>query len=101
MTRTEFSWSSQQVDNPAHQIVVEFLVMDIQNSPEWARDLLSKIDEVRTNKLSKWERNGNAFCVELEAGKAIIEDLVDEDREIQSLPLEEFREAVLAWVNYL
>jgi hypothetical protein len=99
MSKAAFNWLGKQEQNPAHDMVAEFLVIDIQNSPEWAKELLDKIDDVQTGKLSQWERIGNAFCLELFPDKAIIEDIIDENREPQSLSLEEFSCAVLAWLE--
>ena len=52
---------------------------------------------IATGKLDRWERNGNAFYLELSADGAAIEDVVDETSPIQTVSLDEFRAAVLAW----
>ncbi len=77
--------------------IAEFLTIDIQQSPEWAQELLDKIEAIQVGTLPKWERNGNAFYLELSADGAAIEDVVDETSPIQTVSLDEFRAAVLAW----
>ena len=101
MSQTPFEWPGFSATNPAHRRVSEFLVADIQRSPEWARDLADKIEAVMSDKLCQWERTGNAFHLELSARGASIEDLVDESRPIETVSLAEFRTAVLTWLQQL
>lgn len=99
MDRTPFDWPGRSATNPAHLRVGEFLVTDIQCSPEWATDLADKIEAVMSGKLSYWERTGNAFHLEISACGASIEDIVDESRPTETVPLPEFRTAVLTWLQ--
>jgi hypothetical protein len=70
--------------------------MDIQRSPDWARDLVAKITEVRASALPSWERIGNAFRLSLSTGGALIEDLVDPTSAPHLIPLQELEAAVTA-----
>ena len=97
MSQTPFNWPGQREGDAAHRRVAEFLTIDIQQSPEWTQELLDKIEAIATGKLDRWERNGNAFYLELSADGAAIEDAVDETSSIQTVSLDEFRAAVLAW----
>lgn len=97
MSETPFNWPGRREDDPAHRRVAEFLTIDIQQSPEWTQELIDKIEAIATGKLERWERNGNAFYLELSADGAAIEDVVDETSPMQTVSLEEFRAAVLAW----
>jgi len=99
MSETIFHWPGQRQNDPAHRRVAEFLVLDIQRSPEWTRDLLEKVELVRSGKLAQWERIGNAFCLELSANGATIDDLVDETTPPQTVSLEEFQKAAIAWLE--
>lgn len=101
MSQAPFEWPGYSATNPAHRRVSEFLVVDIQHSPEWAQDLAEKIEAVMSGKLRQWERTGNAFHLELSARGASIEDLVDESSPIQTVSLAEFRTAVLTWLQQL
>lgn len=99
MSETPFNWPGQRSEDPAHRRVDEFLTFDIQQSPEWARELIEKTEAIANGELQTWERNGNAFYLELSADRATIEDTVDETSAVQTVSLDEFRAAVLAWIE--
>ena len=99
MAEQSFQWPGRRINDPAHEMLVAFLVMDIQRNPEWARELADRIEQVKTGKLPVWERIGNAYRLELTGKGALIEDLVDEDGPAQEITLEEFSKAVEAWIE--
>lgn len=101
MSEKLFDWSGRRENDPAHRRIAEFLVMDIQHSPEWVQELAAKIDAVKSGKLSTWERIGNAFRLEISQGKVTIEDLVDDSATTEILSLEELQAAVLAWYQQI
>ena len=99
MTENSFQWPGRRTNDPAHEMLVAFLVMDIQRNPEWAHELADRIEQVKTGMLPVWERIGNAYRLELTGKGALIEDLVDEDGPAQEITLEEFSKAVEAWIE--
>jgi hypothetical protein len=99
MAEQSFQWPGRRINDPAHEMLVAFLVMDIQRNPDWARELADRIEQVKTGKLPVWERIGNAYRLELTGKGALIEDLVDEDDPAQEITLEEFSKAVEAWLK--
>ena len=99
MSDPQFSWPSKGADDRARDLIAAFLVIDIQHSSAWARELLTKIAEVKTAALPSWERVGNAYRLYLSADGALIEDLVDSTAAPQYLPLEELEAAVTAWID--
>ena len=99
MTENSFQWPGRRTNDPAHEMLVAFLVLDIQRNPEWARELADRIEQVKTGKLPVWERVGNAYRLELTGRGALIEDLVEEDGPAQKITLEEFSKAVEAWIE--
>ena len=99
MSDSEFSWPRKGTNDRARDLIAAFLMMDIQRSPDWARDLLGKITDVKTGALPSWERIGNAYRLHLSAEGALIEDLVDPTGAPQRLPLEELEAAVEAWIE--
>ena len=101
MSEIPFHWPGERADDPAHIRVAEFLTFDIQQSPEWARELIEKIEAIANGELQTWERNGNAFYLQLSANGASIEDTVDETSPVQTVSLDEFRTAVLAWSEHI
>jgi len=99
MAEKSFQWQGRRSNDPAHDMLVAFLVMDIQRNPEWAHELADQIEQVKTGKLPVWERIGNAYRLELTAKGALIEDLVDEGGPAQEVTLEDFSKAVEAWIE--
>ena len=98
MTEKPFYWPGRRIDEPAHDMLAAFLVLDIQRNPDWASELAEKIEAVQAGKLKEWERIGNAFRLELTAAGALIEDLIDEDSSMQTIDLGEFGKAVEMWI---
>ena len=94
-----FQWPGRRPDDPAHDMLIAFLVMDIQHNPEWARELADRIADVMSGNLPEWERIGNAYRLELTDQRALIEDLVDEDSPVQEVTLEDFCMAVKVWLE--
>jgi hypothetical protein len=99
LVENPFQWPGRRPDDPAHDMLVAFLVMDIQRNPQWARELAEQIGAVNSGRLSGWERIGNAYRLELTVKGALIEDLVAEDTPAQLVPLKEFSAAVDAWIE--
>jgi hypothetical protein len=99
MSESQFSWPRHGANDRARELIAAFLVMDIQHSPDWARDLLAKIAAVKAGTLPSWERLGNAYRLSVTAEAALIEDLIDPANPPQRLPLEELEAAVAAWIE--
>ena len=99
MAKQSFHWPGRRTNDPAHDMLVAFLVMDIQRNPEWAHELAARIEQVKSGKLPVWERIGNAYRLELTGKVALIEDLVDEDSPAQEITLEDFSRALEAWIE--
>ena len=99
MTEKSFHWPGRRADDPAHDMLVAFLVMDIQRNREWAWDLAGRIAEVESGRRPVWERIGNAYRLEMTDQGALIEDLVDEDAPAQTIAMGDFSKAVQAWIK--
>ena len=99
MPEQSFQWPGRRDNDAAHDMLVAFLVMDIQHNLEWAHELADRIEQVKSGKLPVWERIGNAYRLELTGQGATIEDLVDEDSPVQEITLDEFSKALEAWIE--
>ena len=93
---TACNGSEWQDKSPAHRRVVEFLTLDIQNSPEAARQLYEHIHAVETGQQPRYSRSGNAYYVSVSPQEVSIENLIIEDEPIETLSLQEFKQIVLA-----
>jgi hypothetical protein len=98
MSDPQFSWPSKGANDSARERIAAFLVMDIQRSPDWARDLLAKVAAVKAGELLSWERTGNAYRLNLAGEGGRLEDLADPASAPQHFPLEELEAAVTAWI---
>jgi hypothetical protein len=99
MSASQFSWPGRRAKNRAHDQLAAFLMMDVQRSPDWARDIVARIADVKTGALPAWVRVGNAYRLYLSAEGALIEDLVDRRSAPQRLPLAELEAALTAWIE--
>ena len=96
-----FQWPGKRAGDPAHDTLAAFLVMDIQHNADWAQELMDRCEQVIAGEIPSWERIGNAYRLELTAKGALIEDLFDDDYPIQTIALDDFRNAVAAWIKML
>ena len=94
-------WPNYRPDDPAHQQLQAFLVMDLQHSPEWIKEVLMQVEGVRSQHTKRWERFGNAYALTLTPAGAQIEDTVDESAPIYTVSLEEFQTAVQMWLQQI
>ena len=99
MADQPFSWPRMGANDRARELIAAFLVIDIQHSPEWARDLLAKIGDVKAGVLPSWERIGNAHRLYICAAGGSIEDRIGVSSAPQHFPLEELEAAVRAWLE--
>ena len=98
MSDHRFSWPRKGANDSARDLIAAFLVIDIQRSPDWAKDLLTKITDVQIGALPSWERIGNAYRLYISAQGGLIEDRLDSTNVPQRFPLEELEAAVTAWL---
>jgi hypothetical protein len=94
----EAAWFDQ---SSAHRRVLEFLTLDIQNSQEWVQELLDKIAALETGQICEWTRSGNAYYLIFSPQTVTIENLLVDGEPIETISLQEFKEAVLRWQEQL
>ena len=99
MTEKRFQWPGRRAGDPVHEMLVAYLVMDVQRNPVWAHEIAERIKAVRSGELSEWERLGNAYRLQLTAKGVLIEDLVDDENPVQTISLNEFSKAIEAWME--
>jgi hypothetical protein len=84
-------------NDPAQNALTAFLVFDIQRSPEWARELAERIEDVKAGRLPSWERIGNAYHLTFSLEGATIQDTFDESAPVQWVTLADLEAAVASW----
>jgi hypothetical protein len=99
MTEKQFQWPGRRPNDPAHDMLLAFLVMDIQHNSEWAHELADQIAQVKSGKLPVWERIGNAYRLEVSENRAWLEDLVDDNSPAQTVNLKDLCKAIEAWIE--
>ena len=86
------------------QLLAGFLESDVQGSAAHGRKILAAIDKIAGGHLDDWERTGNAYTLTLSPGGADIESEMDDDDAGAGplhLSLDELREAVARWVDFV
>jgi uncharacterized protein YacL (UPF0231 family) len=81
-----------------------FLESDVQGSVSQGRKILAAIDKIAGGHLDDWERTGNAYTLTLSPDGADIEPEMDDDDADAGplhLTLDELREAVARWVDFV
>lgn len=99
MTQNSFSWPGRCHGDPVHDLINAYLVIDIQNSPKGAEELLEKIRLVKKGELTSWERIGNAYTLTLLPDSIEIEE--DYSGETITGKLDVFEKAVVAWKTHI
>ena len=84
-----------------HEMVGEWLESDIQGSEASATEMIAVFDQVRSGQIPTWEGTGNAFHVETDGHSARMSCLWDESQPQCSIPLDDLREAVARWAEFI
>ena len=102
MNADSFAWPGRLPGNPAHNLIAAYLAIDIQKSPEWIKEVLQKIREVKSGQISSWERIGNAYCLRLFPDHVEIEeDYAEEPGETARISIKDFEAAIAAWRDFV
>ncbi len=97
-----FTWPGRIEDDPAHDLIIAYLTIDIQGSPKWTKELLQQIRMVRLGKIPSWERMGNVYYLRLYPDHVEIEDdYADEVGALLKITLQDFEMAVTRWQAYI
>jgi hypothetical protein len=79
-------------------LLAQYLVSDVQESPEVTLLLLELVDQVASGDLESWEGTGNAFTLTLTPEGARIQPEFGEDTEPRHVSLDDLREALEDWL---
>lgn len=79
-------------------LLAEYLVSDVQESPEVARMLLDLVDRVVAGELDCWEGTGNAWTLTLTPEGATLYPEFALDAEPLRVSLAELRDALSGWL---
>lgn len=102
MNNYPFTWPGHHPAEPTHRLIIAYLTIDIQRSPEDASELLQKIHAVHSGQLPEWERIGNAYCLRLFPDYVEIEeDFAEEGGKLEKIPLTTFKAAAQSWQEYI
>lgn len=79
-------------------LLAQYLVSDVQESPEVTQMLLDLVDQVASGDLESWEGTGNAFTLTLTPKGATIQPEFGSDTEPRHVSLDDLREALGGWL---
>ena len=101
MSKDEFTWPGRIPNDPAHDLIIAYLTIDIQHSPKWTEELLQQIKAIKSGKISSWERTGNAYCLRIYPDYVEIEDdYAEEPGGLLKISLDDFEAAVMGWQRF-
>lgn len=83
------------------EALAHYLESDVQGSATFGLEILAAIEAVSEGHLDDWTRTGNAHTLVLSADGAAIEPDFDEESEAGLVSLEDLREAVTRWIEFL
>ena len=102
MNDNPFTWPGYHPNESTHRLIIAYLTIDIQKSPEGTSELLQKINAVHSGQISEWERIGNAYCLRLFPDYVEIEeDFAEEPGKLEKIPMTLFEAAVQSWQKYI
>ena len=78
--------------------LAQYLVSDVQESPEVTLLLLELVDQVASGDLESWEGTGNAFTLTLTPEGATIQPEFGSETEPRHVSLDDLREALEDWL---
>ena len=82
-------------------LLAQYLISDVQESPEVTLLLLELVDQVASGDLKSWEGTGNAFTLTLRPEGATIQPEFGADTEPRRVSLDDLREALEDWLSRL
>lgn len=83
------------------EALARFLESDVQGSATLGLEILAAIEAVAEGRLPEWTRTGNAHTLVLSHEGAAIEPDFDEESETGLVPLDDLREALTRWIEFL
>ncbi len=102
MSKDSFTWPGRIQGDLAHDLIIAYLTIDIQQSSQWIAELLQQITAVKSGQTSSWERIGNAYCLYLYPDHIEIEeDYAEEEGDLIKLPIDVFETAAKSWQAYI
>ena len=81
--------------------LAQYLVSDVQESPEVTLLLLELMDQIEAGELASWEGTGNAFTLTLTPEGATIQPEFGSDTDPLRVSLDDLREALEGWLAML
>ena len=101
MPTESFAWPGYDANDPAHQTLQGFLVLDIQYSPEYAQAFLAELRRYRRGETATHEGSGNGYYFECRPAGLYLECLYDGDRLTPvTVPYAVAEEALEGWAAY-
>lgn len=93
-------WPGRIVGEDGHDRIAAFLVMDIQNAPDWGRMVLGNVDDVMAGRKGGWEMAMNAYILKVGAKQSEIAPVYEEQGEKSVfVSTGDVRLALVAWIK--
>ena len=95
-------WPGRIVGNAGHDQICAVLVFDVQAVPDWAGQVLAKVEDVISGKSTGWEMAMNAHILNVGMAVSDISPVYDDagDPSVQ-VKTQELRAALVAWCKQI
>lgn len=92
---------ARAVANRDRESLAYFLESDVQGSAAFGLEILAAIEALEEGRIREWTRTGNSHTLTLLGDTAVIEPDFEEEGEPGQVPVDDLREAVTAWIEFL
>lgn len=92
---------ARAVADRGRESLAYFLESDVQGSAAFGLEILAAIEALEERRIREWTRTGNSHTLTLHRNGAMIEPDFEEEGEPGEVPLDDLREAVTAWIEFL
>jgi len=95
-------WPGKIAGDEVHDRISALLVLDVQAVPDWAGQVLTKIEDVISGKSTGWEMAMNAYILNVGAEVSDISPVYDETGEPSlQVKTQELHTALVAWCKQI
>ncbi|XOF33136.1 MAG: hypothetical protein ACL93V_14130 [Candidatus Electrothrix sp. YB6] len=99
--KKKFSWSGYTNNDPGHQTLHGFLTLDVQNSPEYALELITNIQAYLNDGKEQCEGTGNGYVFECQPEGLFLDCLYEGDELTPVIvDYQVVLEALKEWITY-
>nr|WP_205694607.1 hypothetical protein [Corallococcus coralloides] len=86
---------------PPDDVLADYLAQELRPDANRAQGMLNVLASLRQGRRERWDVTGETWSLELNRARASIHSEVAIPGRSQDLPLEEFEDAIRAWLEFM